>query len=80
LQASWNLFDGGAARAQYRQAKQRAQENGFRFANTRNDLRFEVEEVSTPCAKATGIFKPHRVKSCHQESPCGLLGYAFRRA
>ncbi len=44
LQASWNLFDGGAARAQYRQAKQRAQENGFRFANTRNDLRFEVEE------------------------------------
>ena len=44
LQATWNIFDGGAARAQYRQAKQRAQEEGFRFANTRNDLRFEVEE------------------------------------
>jgi OMF family outer membrane factor len=25
LQARWNIFDGGAARAQYRQAKQRAQ-------------------------------------------------------
>jgi OMF family outer membrane factor len=44
LQASWNIFDGGAARAQYRQAKQRAQENSFRFAQTRDDLRFQVEE------------------------------------
>ena len=44
LQAKWNIFDGGAARAQYRQAKQRAQENSFRFAETRDKLRFEVEE------------------------------------
>ncbi|MFZ9973736.1 MAG: TolC family protein, partial [Vulcanococcus sp.] len=44
LLATLNIFDGGAARAQYRQAKQRAQEEGFRFASTRNDLRFEVEE------------------------------------
>jgi OMF family outer membrane factor len=44
LQASWNIFDGGAARAQYRQAKQRAQENTFRFADTRDRLRFEVEQ------------------------------------
>jgi OMF family outer membrane factor len=44
LQATWNIFDGGAARAQYRQAKQRAQENGYRFASTRDNLRFEVEE------------------------------------
>lgn len=44
LQARWNIFDGGAARAQYRQAKQRAQENTFRFADTRDKLRFEVEE------------------------------------
>ncbi len=44
LQATWNLFDGGAARAQYRQAKQRAQENSFRFADTRDRLRFEVEQ------------------------------------
>ena len=44
LQATWNIFDGGAARAQYRQAKQRAQENSFRFASTRDNLRFEVEE------------------------------------
>jgi OMF family outer membrane factor len=44
LQATWNIFDGGAARAQYRQAKQRAQENSFRFADTRDRLRFEVEQ------------------------------------
>ena len=40
----WNIFDGGAARAQYRQAKQRAQENSFRFSQTRDDVRFEVEQ------------------------------------
>jgi len=44
LQASWNIFDGGAARAQYRQAKQRAQENAFRFAETRDEVRFQVEQ------------------------------------
>ena len=44
LSARWNIFDGGAARAQYRQAKQRAQENSFRFAQTLDDLRFQVEE------------------------------------
>ena len=44
LQARWNIFDGGAARAQYRQAKQQAQENSYRFADTRDRLRFEVEE------------------------------------
>jgi OMF family outer membrane factor len=44
LQATWNIFDGGAARAQYRQAKQKAQENALRFADTRDRLRFEVEE------------------------------------
>ncbi|QCH16301.1 TolC family protein [Synechococcus sp. CB0101] len=44
LQASVTLFDGGAARAQYRKAKQRAQENSFRFASTRDQLRFDVEE------------------------------------
>ena len=44
LQARWNIFDGGAARAQYRQAKQRAQENRFRFAETRDGLRFQVEQ------------------------------------
>ena len=44
LNFRWNVFDGGAARAQYRQAKQRAQENSFRFAKTRDDVRFEVEQ------------------------------------
>ena len=44
LSARWNLFDGGAARAQYRRAKQRAEENKFRFAETRDQLRLEVEE------------------------------------
>jgi outer membrane factor, OMF family len=40
----WNIFDGGAARAQYRQSKQQAQENTFRFAQTRDDVRFQVEQ------------------------------------
>jgi len=44
LQATWNIFDGGQARSQYRQFKQRAQEKSFKFAETRDSLRFEVEE------------------------------------
>ena len=44
LSVRWNVFDGGAARAQYRQAKQQAQENGYRFAKTRDDVRFQVEQ------------------------------------
>ncbi|MEY3929736.1 MAG: hypothetical protein RLZZ516_1446, partial [Cyanobacteriota bacterium] len=35
LSVRWNIFDGGAARAQYRQGKQKAQESAFRFADTR---------------------------------------------
>ena len=43
LNLSWNLFDGGAARARYRQGKQRAQENTFRFSQRRDAIRQEVE-------------------------------------
>ena len=44
LDFSWQLFDGGAARASYRQNKQRAQENVFRFAERRDSIRRDVEE------------------------------------
>ncbi len=39
----WNIFDGGAARANYRQAKQRAQQNTFQFAQQRDVIRQQVE-------------------------------------
>jgi len=41
---TWNIFDGGAARAQYRQSKQKAQENTFNFARARDQIRFDVEQ------------------------------------
>ena len=44
LNLRWSLFDGGAARAQYRQFKQKALENEFSFSRERDRLRFEVEE------------------------------------
>jgi OMF family outer membrane factor len=44
LNLRWSIFDGGRARAQYRQSKQQAQENSFRFAETRDRLRYQVEE------------------------------------
>jgi OMF family outer membrane factor len=40
---SWRLFDGGRARALYRQQKQVAQENRYRFADRRDTIRREVE-------------------------------------
>ena len=44
LNLRWSIFDGGRARAQYRQSKQQAQENAYRFADTRDQVRFEVEQ------------------------------------
>jgi len=44
LNFSWNLFDGGRARARYRQEKERAQQNRYAFASTRDQIRQEVEE------------------------------------
>jgi len=44
LNFNWKLFDGGAARALYRQYKQKSKENEYVFARERNNLRFEVEE------------------------------------
>ena len=44
LNATWNIFDGGRARALYRQNKQRAQESEFNFASERDRIRQEVEE------------------------------------
>ena len=43
LNFSWNIFDGGAARANYRRQKQVAQENSFRFAQQRDAIRQQVE-------------------------------------
>jgi OMF family outer membrane factor len=40
---SWSIFDGGAAAAQSRQAKQLAQQNRFQFAQKRDGIRQEVE-------------------------------------
>jgi OMF family outer membrane factor len=45
LNFNWKLFDGGAARSLYRQYKQKAKENEFKFADERNRLRFEVEKT-----------------------------------
>ena len=44
LNLSWNIFDGGRARARYRQEKQRAQQSRFNFATTRDQIRQQVEE------------------------------------
>ena len=44
LTATWRLFDGGRARADYRRSKQAADESRFNFARTRDRIRLEVEE------------------------------------
>jgi len=43
MRLDWTLFDGGAARANYRLEKQRAQENRYRFAEARDSIRRDVE-------------------------------------
>ena len=44
LTATWRLFDGGRARAEYRRSKQAADESRFNFARTRDQIRLEVEQ------------------------------------
>ena len=44
LTASWRLFDGGRAGAEYRRSKQAAEQSQFDFANLRDQIRFEVEQ------------------------------------
>jgi OMF family outer membrane factor len=44
LNATWAIFDGGRARAQYRQNKQRAEQSKYNFASERDRIRSEVEE------------------------------------
>ena len=43
LTASWRLFDGGRARAEYRRSKQAAEESRLNFARTRDLIRLQVE-------------------------------------
>ncbi len=43
LNATWNIFDGGKAKANYRYSKQRAKEYEARFASEREMIRTEVE-------------------------------------
>ena len=44
LRATWRLFDGGRARAEYRRSKQAAEESSYRFARARDSIRLEVEQ------------------------------------
>ena len=44
LSATWAIFDGGRARAQYRQNKQRAEQSKFNFASERDRIRTQVED------------------------------------
>ena len=43
LTATWRLFDGGRARAEYKRSKQAAEESRFNFARTRDQIRLQVE-------------------------------------
>ena len=44
LTATWRLFDGGRARAEYRRLKHAAEESRSNFAKTRDQIRLEVEQ------------------------------------
>ncbi|MFN9628671.1 MAG: TolC family protein [Cyanobacteriota bacterium] len=43
INVSWSIFDGGRAKALYRQSKQKAEEDTFNFSKTRDQIRLEVE-------------------------------------
>jgi len=53
LRAQWKIFDGGRARARYRQNKQKAEESKFRFAANRDSIRSDVEDSFYDLRKAS---------------------------
>ena len=53
LNATWAIFDGGRARAQYRQNKQRAEQSKFNFASERDRIRTQVEDSFYNLSKAS---------------------------
>ena len=44
INVSWDIFDGGRAKALYRQNKQKAQEETFNFSKERDQIRLQVEQ------------------------------------
>ena len=44
LSATWNIFDGGRARAEFRRNKQAAEASAYEFAKQRGRIRFQVEQ------------------------------------
>ena len=44
LSATWNIFDGGKARAEFRRNKQAAEASAYQFARQRGVIRFQVEK------------------------------------
>ena len=44
LSATWSIFDGGRARANYRRSKQAAEASAYQFANQRGVIRLQVEQ------------------------------------
>ena len=44
INVSWDIFDGGRAKALYRENKQKAQEETFNFSKRRDEIRQQVEQ------------------------------------
>ena len=80
LTASWRLFDGGRARAEYQRSKQVAQQIRFDFANLRNQIRFEVEQSFFGLRAAIHTIDTTAAESLQHANPCVYLSCGFRPA
>ena len=78
LNATWAIFDGGRARAQYRQNKQRAEESKFNFASERDRIRSEVEDSFFTFVERPKISTPLPVRFSQRLSRCAWLACAFK--
>ena len=70
LTASWRLFDGGRARAEYRRSKQAAEQSRFDFANLRDRIRFEVEQSFFGLRAAIQSIDTTAIEVLSSKNPC----------
>ena len=79
LNATWNIFDGGRARAQYRLNKQRAEESTT--TSLRNGTRFvrKLKTVSSSCGRPTRTSTPPPARFFLHASRCVWLDCVSRQ-
>ena len=78
LTATWRLFDGGRARAEYRRSKQAAEESAFALREHVIPFALRWSRASLGFEQLSKTFRPRGAKSFRLENLFACLSFVFR--